>query len=96
MRDKDVEGMLRELIPVVGLLVVTRASNRRSSEPEELTRIARRIDPHLAVAAASSPIEALERAWRTSARIIVAGSIFLLGDVMKATPELMIPFENRA
>jgi len=94
MRDKDVEGMLRELIPVVGLLVVTRASNRRSSDPEELSRIARRIEPRLTVAAASSPVEALELAWRASPRIIVAGSIFLLGDVMKATPELMIPFEN--
>jgi dihydrofolate synthase/folylpolyglutamate synthase len=96
MRDKDVEGMLRELVPVVGLLVVTRASNRRSSDPDELSRIARRIDPRLAVTAASSPIEALALAWRASARIIVAGSIFLLGDVMKAAPELMIPFDHGA
>jgi hypothetical protein len=56
--------------------------------------MARRIEPSLTVAAASSPVEALELAWRASPRIIVAGSIFLLGDVMKATPELMIPFEN--
>jgi dihydrofolate synthase / folylpolyglutamate synthase len=96
MRDKDVEGMLRELIPVVSLLVVTRASNRRSSDPEELSQMARRIEPRLAVAAASSPLEALELAWRASSRIVVAGSIFLLGDVMKAAPALVIPFENGA
>jgi dihydrofolate synthase/folylpolyglutamate synthase len=94
MRDKDVEGMLRELMPVVGLLVMTRASNRRSSDPEELVQLARRIAPDADVTTAASPIEALEIAWRASPRIIVAGSIFLLGDVMKAARELMIPFEN--
>ena len=30
-----------------------------------------------------SPIDALDAAWRASPRIVVAGSIFLLGDVMK-------------
>src|SRR5207237_5647249 len=34
MHDKDLEGMLRALLPVVGALVVTRASNRRSADPE--------------------------------------------------------------
>jgi hypothetical protein len=43
---------------------------------------------------AASPAEALDIAWRASRRIIVAGSIFLLGDVMRAAPELVIPFEN--
>ena len=38
MRDKDVEGMLRALLPVVGPLVVTRASNRRSADPERSRR----------------------------------------------------------
>jgi hypothetical protein len=29
------------------------------------------------------PAEALERAWRIAPRIVVAGSMFLIGDVMK-------------
>jgi dihydrofolate synthase/folylpolyglutamate synthase len=96
MRDKDVEGMLRAIIPAVGPLVVTRASNRRSSDPESLAELARRIAPDVAVTIAASPVEALDIAWRASSRIIVAGSIFLLGDVMKTARPLMIPFENSA
>jgi dihydrofolate synthase/folylpolyglutamate synthase len=43
MQDKDLEGMLRALLPAVGPLVVTRASNRRSADPEELRDLARRV-----------------------------------------------------
>jgi dihydrofolate synthase/folylpolyglutamate synthase len=94
MRDKDVEGMLRELLSSVGPLVVTRASNRRSADPEVLADLVRHIAPDRTVRIAATPVEAIEVAWRLSPRIVVAGSIFLLGDVMKATEQLVIPFEN--
>jgi len=94
MQDKDLEGMLRALLPVVGSLVVTRASNRRSADPEQLAELARRIAPETSVTVAASPAEALDIAWRSSARIVVAGSIFLLGDVLKLTRQAVIPFEN--
>ena len=94
MHDKDLEGMLRALLPAVGPLVVTRASNRRSADPEQLVDLARRIAPEISVTAAASPLEALDIAWRTSPRIIVAGSIFLLGDVLKLAQQGVIPFEN--
>jgi dihydrofolate synthase/folylpolyglutamate synthase len=94
MRDKDLDGMLRPLLPVVGPLVVTRASNRRSADPVELVALARGIAPGTSVTMAASPLEALHVAWRTSPRIIVAGSIFLLGDVMKLAQQAVIRFEN--
>jgi dihydrofolate synthase / folylpolyglutamate synthase len=94
MNDKDLEGMLRPLLPVVGPLVVTRASNRRSADPERLVNLARQIAPATSVTLAASPLEALDIAWRTSPRIIVAGSIFLLGDVLKLAQQAVIPFEN--
>ena len=94
MHDKDLEGMLRALLPVVGPLVVTRASNRRSADPEQLVRLAHRVAPESSVTIAASPIEALDVAWRTAPRIIVAGSMFLLGDVMKLARQAVIPFEN--
>lgn len=83
MRDKDIEGMLRALAPVVGSIVVTRASSPRAADPAELGARVRAIAPRLPIAIADSPCDALEAAWRFSPRIIVAGSIFLLGDVMK-------------
>jgi dihydrofolate synthase/folylpolyglutamate synthase len=96
MHDKDLEGMLRALLPAVGALVVTRASNRRSADPERLVDLARAIAPETSVTIAASPKEALEIAWRRSRRVIVAGSIFLLGDVMKLAQQAVIPFENGA
>jgi dihydrofolate synthase/folylpolyglutamate synthase len=85
MRDKDAAGMFRALLPSVASLIVTRAENARSAEPADLAATARRIAPTLAIAVEPALAPALDAAWRQSAsrRIVVAGSIFLLGDVMK-------------
>ena len=83
MQDKDVGSMLQILLPAVDRLVLTRASNRRSADPAELARLARAIDPEMAVSIEPSPAAAIAAAWRMSPRIVAAGSIFLLGDVMK-------------
>ena len=83
MRDKDVRGMFHALLPRVGALVVTRTSNRRTMEPEALAEHARAVAPTTLVEIVPSLDEALDAAWRRSQRIVVAGSIFLVGDVMK-------------
>ena len=83
MRDKDVDGMLRELLPAVGALVATRASTARSAEPDALAARARAMDPARNIVTAASVPDALAAAWHRSPRIVVAGSIFLLGDVMQ-------------
>jgi dihydrofolate synthase/folylpolyglutamate synthase len=84
MRDKDVDSMLRALLPAVATVTVTRASNARSADPDELGRVVHRLAPSMPVAIEPSLPAALDAAWRTSPRIVVAGSIFLLGDVMHA------------
>jgi dihydrofolate synthase/folylpolyglutamate synthase len=83
MRDKDIDGIVRALAPVVGAVVITHASHPRAAEPDELAARVRNLTPGLPVTIARSPSEALDEAWRRSPRIVVAGSIFLLGDVMK-------------
>ena len=83
MRDKDIAGMFAALLPAVGRLVVTRASNARSADPESLAQQARAAAPALPLAIEPDLDAALATAWRDSPRIVVAGSIFLLGDVMK-------------
>ena len=75
--------MLRALLPAVGLAVFTRASNPRSADPDALAAQARAIAPSLAVSAEPSLRDALAVAWRAAPRIVVAGSIFLLGDVIR-------------
>jgi dihydrofolate synthase / folylpolyglutamate synthase len=83
MRDKDVPRMFEVLLPAVSTVILTRASNRRSADLEDLAQQA-------AVAASKTPVlvrpalaDALATAWGLSSRIVVAGSIFLLGDVLK-------------
>jgi dihydrofolate synthase/folylpolyglutamate synthase len=83
MRDKDVGGMFAALLPAVGRLIITRASNARSADPDALARQARAIAPALPIAIVPQLGAALDTAWRASPRIIVAGSIFLLGDALK-------------
>ena len=83
MRDKDIDGMFRILLPAIGAAVMTRASNPRSADPGMLADSARTIAPALPIAIEPSSADALAAAWRMSPRIVVAGSIFLLGDVMR-------------
>jgi len=83
MRDKDADGMLRALLPAVIRVVFTHASNTRSADPRALAELARKIRPEIESTIAPSPASALVDAWRSSPRIVVAGSIFLLGDVCK-------------
>jgi dihydrofolate synthase/folylpolyglutamate synthase len=83
MRDKDVSGMLRALLPVVGALITTRPANARAADPVELASRGRRAAPSLPITVTESVAAALSAAWRLSPRIVIAGSIFLLGDAMK-------------
>ena len=83
MRDKDVDGMLAELLPAIGRVVVTRPSNPRAADPDELAARIRAIAPSLQTEVVASPARAVAEAAKSSPIVVVAGSIFLLGDVMQ-------------
>jgi dihydrofolate synthase/folylpolyglutamate synthase len=83
MRDKDVPRMFEALLPEVSTVILTRASNRRSADLEELAQQATAAASRTSVLVRPELGDALETAWGLSPRIVVAGSIFLLGDVLK-------------
>jgi len=85
MRDKDARGMFAALLPAVGSLVLTTTTNARSADPAALAVQAHAAAPSLPILVEPSLDRALASAWRSSpgTRIVVAGSIFLLGDVMQ-------------
>jgi dihydrofolate synthase/folylpolyglutamate synthase len=85
MRDKDATRMFEVLLPAVGALIVTRASTTRSADPQTLADRATAVAPALRVIVEPERADALAAAWKMSSRIVVAGSIFLLGDVLKET-----------
>lgn len=79
MRDKDASGMLHELVPVCGAIVCTTAPTPRAMGASELAAIARDGAPGLAVESWPDPSEALTRARAHGDRVVVTGSIFLIG-----------------
>ncbi len=86
MREKDARGILAALLPAAGALVVTRASNRRAADPDELAAVARSLAPGVPIVVEPEPAEALAAAWRMAPVVAVAGSVFLLGDVIPRLP----------
>jgi dihydrofolate synthase / folylpolyglutamate synthase len=83
MRDKDVVEMFRVLLPEVRSIVLTRASTPRTADPEVLAAQARTVAPSTRIAVEPVLRDALESAWRESDRVLAAGSLFLLGDVLQ-------------
>jgi dihydrofolate synthase/folylpolyglutamate synthase len=82
MRDKDVEGMLRALLPHATCLIVTTPPSPRSMPAADLAVLAARLAPALLVEAEPEPAAALDAAFRTAPTICVAGSIYLLGALL--------------
>ncbi|HEX4346862.1 MAG TPA: folylpolyglutamate synthase/dihydrofolate synthase family protein [Vicinamibacterales bacterium] len=83
MRDKDAAGMLRALGPAVSEIIVTQAVSARSADAAELAVVAAAAAPGVKISTRPVLRDALDLAWQASPRIIIAGSIFLLGDAMK-------------
>lgn len=85
-RDKDARGMLDALAPALCAVVVTEFPGGRSRPAAELAAIAA-ARLRVPVEAAPSPREALARAFTHASRVVVAGSIFLVGAVLADLPE---------
>lgn len=82
MRDKDVALMLKTLLPAASTMVMTQAATSRALGTAELTALARRLAPDASVEAEPNPRRALTRAWEHCPLVCVAGSIFLVGDLL--------------
>jgi dihydrofolate synthase/folylpolyglutamate synthase len=79
MRDKDAGRMIEVLGPACRVLICTTAPTPRASPADELAALARQMLPGLAVEAVPEPAAALTRACALLPRVVVAGSIFLIG-----------------
>ena len=74
--------MLRVLTPEVSTLVLTRALTPRGADPRDLAAVARDVGTACPIVVEPDIAAALAAAWAHTPCIVVAGSIFLLGDVM--------------
>jgi dihydrofolate synthase / folylpolyglutamate synthase len=81
MRDKDVSGTLAALLPLAAPLILTRPNTDRALPLDALERAAHHLG-RASVLVEREPSAALERAWSSGPLACVAGSIFLVGDVL--------------
>jgi dihydrofolate synthase / folylpolyglutamate synthase len=80
MRDKDVTGMLSELVPLAARLVCTTPPSPRALAAADLAvRAAALPCVPPSVLVAPDPEEAMRTACHPGARVVAAGSIFLIG-----------------
>jgi dihydrofolate synthase/folylpolyglutamate synthase len=84
MRDKDAALMLKTLLPVASSMTMTEPHNARARSAEELATLARGFSTRCPIDVAVDPKEALDRAWTGSPLVCVAGSIFLIGDILSS------------
>ncbi|MEI6669409.1 MAG: folylpolyglutamate synthase/dihydrofolate synthase family protein [Acidobacteriota bacterium] len=82
MQDKDIEGMLRRLLPCATSIVLTLPPSPRAAPPAEVAAIVTAMNPSMPVLIEADPIAALTRAFANGPAICVAGSIYLLGAIL--------------
>jgi dihydrofolate synthase / folylpolyglutamate synthase len=84
--DKDATAMLRELLPHVARLIVTRSGNPRALSPATLESLAHQLGS-VEVSAAGDPHAALELARGLAAAeggvVLATGSIYLVADLLR-------------
>jgi dihydrofolate synthase / folylpolyglutamate synthase len=80
--DKDVRAIAAALAPVARAIIATRYGQDRALAPEALARVCREVAPGTLVEAAQDLPAALAAARRLAAgaTIVVAGSLFLVGE----------------
>ena len=89
--DKDIHGMLEELLPRVKRMIATQSIHPRAAEADSLVAAAHRLG---CPAQAAMPVEdaltlALELAVKEQAAVVAAGSLFIAAAVRSAWQEKM-------
>lgn len=82
MRDKDVRAICAALRPIAARVIAVPVQNPRACTPPELCEIARGVDPGWPCEPVASIAAALAAAERHAEKILIAGSLFLVGEVL--------------
>ena len=81
MQDKRIDRMLEALLPAASRLICTAPRSSRAASPEDLMRIARSIDSGVPIETEARPLHAVARALESGSPAVVAGSLYLAGEV---------------
>jgi dihydrofolate synthase/folylpolyglutamate synthase len=81
--DKDARAILAALAPVARRLILTRAGSPRAAPPEALRALVPAPGPEVSVVPSADEALALGAAATETPILCVAGSLFLVGDVLR-------------
>ena len=81
MQDKDISGLIRALAPAASAFVCTGLQSPRAAAPTALAARVRALAPTLPVFESLRPVDALALAAPLGTPIVVAGSLYLAGEV---------------
>lgn len=82
LADKDCELICRELAPLARRIAAVRVGSPRSMEPAALAEFCRRANP-AALVTAHEPVRDALAALTDEPRVLVAGSLYLIGETME-------------
>lgn len=80
LADKDPEAMIRALLPIASQIIAVPVNSLRTCPPETLQEIANSIDPDIPCTVAPSVRSALS--VLPEGRVLIAGSLFLVGEAL--------------
>lgn len=81
MRDKHVDGLVAGLAPAASHFVITAPATPRAATPSEISAVARAIAPDVTAHEFTRPMDALAFAATLGDPVIVAGSLYLAGEI---------------
>ena len=81
LRDKDVRAIVAPLVGVASQVFCTEASSARALPGAELADMVKGLAPHLSVSVHMPPGAAIAAAARHGSPVVVAGSLYLAGEV---------------
>jgi dihydrofolate synthase/folylpolyglutamate synthase len=82
LKDKDMPAICRALMTIASGFVVTPVRSKRSSTPEELSKIILDLNPAVPCSIAPDLAHALEMAKPETNRVLITGSLFLVGEAL--------------
>jgi dihydrofolate synthase/folylpolyglutamate synthase len=84
MRDKDLAGIITALAPAASCFVMTAAATGRAARPDDLVDVAARVAPGVHAVTRARPLDAVKTAAGFGAPVLVAGSLYLAGEIRRA------------
>lgn len=96
LRDKDLRGICRELLPIAARMIAVAVQNERSAPAQEVAAIVAELNPPAGCEVAGDLSAAIDAASESGSRVLITGSLFLIGEAIAHFDQRDAPLERSA